>query len=84
MPALKAGHSVVEPGTPNTAKPGTPFSDHTLFYSDTRKMAAACSRSRLNGGMHFNQSVPEGVSLCKTVGNKGVEWAYTLVIAPNI
>ena len=57
-----AGSSSVEPGV-------VPAEDTTLEYPSVEEMAFAGSQSRLNGGMHFDESVPNAKVLCKGIGN---------------
>ena len=75
MAPFQAGSSGVEPGK-------TPAEDTTLTYPSVVELAQACSRSRLDGGMHFDASVSGGQELCRGVGNEGVEWAYGLIPPP--
>lgn len=75
MAPFQAGSSGVEPGK-------TPAEDTTLTYPSVVELAQACSRSRLDGGMHFDASISGGQELCKGVGNEGVEWAYRLIPPP--
>eukprot|EP00977_Amphora_coffeiformis_P003851 scaffold768_cov166-Amphora_coffeaeformis.AAC.9 len=58
---IPAGGSKVEPGK-------VPSAPMTLTYPDIETMAAAGSESRLDGGMHFGESVPAGKELCKGIG----------------
>ncbi|CAB9500033.1 Phosphoesterase PA-phosphatase related [Seminavis robusta] len=56
-----AGSSSVEPGV-------VPAADITLSYSSIEEMATVGSQSRLNGGMHFEASVPAAKALCDDIG----------------
>ena len=67
-----AGSSYVEPGT-------TPATQTDLVYPDVAAMAAACSRSRLDGGLHFTAAVPAGEDLCDGIGDQGFAFATTLI-----
>lgn len=63
--SFEAGESKVEPGI-------TPANDLFLSYSNLRAVRDACGESRLDGGMHFEASVPESYELCAGLGD-GVE-----------
>jgi len=54
---IPQGSSKVEPGI-------TPAEDVTLSYTSLKEIRDACGESRLNGGMHFEDAVPEGYKLC--------------------
>ena len=67
-----AGNSSVEPGL-------TPVESTCLTYPSSIELAKACSQSRLDGGMHFEAAVSNGETLCSSIGDLGVEWAYGLI-----
>lgn len=61
-----AGSSKVESGV-------IPAEDIVLAYPDIGTMATVGSQSRLDGGMHFAESVPAGKDLCKGIGQYEAE-----------
>lgn len=63
---LPAGSSNVEPGL-------VPATELTLVYPNIEAMAEAGSQSRLDGGMHFGDSVPAAQELCTGMGTFGVD-----------
>lgn len=58
---FEAGSSDVEPGI-------VPSETIVLRYESVQAMATAGSQSRLNGGMHFEESVPAARALCADIG----------------
>jgi hypothetical protein len=64
--------SLVEPGS-------TPAEDVTLEYSSWSEISEVCGRSRLDGGMHFDASVPAGAKLCREVGVKTAEAVLKII-----
>ena len=62
---VAAGGSQVEPGV-------VPENDIVLLYATIQDMAAAGSQSRLDGGMHFAESVPAAIELCTGIGSNAV------------
>lgn len=65
------GESKVEPGL-------VPGSCVILQYSTIQEMNAAGSQSRLNGGMHFTASVPNGQDLCFGIGSDAAAGTFDL------
>ena len=60
-------------------EPGVvPAAPLKLEYASVEEMAAAGSQSRLNGGMHFDDSVPAGKALCKGIGNHAAKGSFEL------
>ena len=57
-----AGSSRVEPGR-------VPNEDVVLVYESWSKIAQRCGETRLEGGMHFTASVPDGEDLCEAIGD---------------
>jgi len=57
-----AGSSIKEPGI-------TPASNITIVFTKWSEVETLCGQSRLYGGMHFDQSVPAGHSLCSGLAN---------------
>jgi hypothetical protein len=64
------GSSVQEPGI-------TPATDITLFYPTWTDFEQRCAQSRVNGGVHFQAAVDEGLRLCRPIGDQ----AFTFVQA---
>eukprot|EP00523_Entomoneis_sp_CCMP467_P000236 CAMPEP_0168757914 /NCGR_PEP_ID=MMETSP0724-20121128/21423_1 /TAXON_ID=265536 /ORGANISM="Amphiprora sp., Strain CCMP467" /LENGTH=340 /DNA_ID=CAMNT_0008806761 /DNA_START=55 /DNA_END=1078 /DNA_ORIENTATION=- len=60
----------VPPGGSNVEPNSTPSSEIQLIYPNITAMAYAGSESRLNGGMHFGDSVPGAKKLCQNLGQK--------------
>lgn len=56
-----------------------PASDLTLRYPDIETMAQVGSESRLDGGMHFEESVPGAQWLCSGIGSVTVDYARLLL-----
>ena len=48
----------------------TPSSDITVYYKSFSEISKRCGETRLEGGMHFTNSVPDGESLCSDIGTK--------------
>mmetsp|Transcript_43070 Transcript_43070/g.104244 ORF Transcript_43070/g.104244 Transcript_43070/m.104244 type:complete len:541 (+) Transcript_43070:524-2146(+) len=69
---IPAGSSSVEPGA-------VPETDLDLVYPDIETMADTGSYSRLDGGMHFDDSVPAGQELCSGIGTHAVDFANQLL-----
>jgi len=65
FPPFAEGSSAIEPGL-------VPSSPVMLSYPDVATMATAGSESRLDGGMHFEQSVSAGQVLCSGIGTQAV------------
>ena len=61
VPTFLAGSSKTEPGV-------TPAEDLSVVYPNMKALRDACGNSRLDGGMHFEASVPAGYELCSGVG----------------
>jgi hypothetical protein len=74
FPEIPAGASKVEPGQ-------TPTAPLILSYPTIQDMAYAGGQSRLNGGMHFADSVPAGEELCVNVGAPVATTVLGLVVA---
>lgn len=66
------GSSDVEPGI-------VPANELVLFYPNIDAMADAGSQSRLDGGMHFGESVPAAEELCSGIGDFGVARSFNLL-----
>jgi hypothetical protein len=71
FPTVRAGGSRIEPGV-------VPATDLTLFYPNMETMATAGGNSRLDGGMHFDASVPAAQALCSGIGNDAVTGSFAL------
>lgn len=69
---IPAGSSSVEPGI-------VPQTDLDLVYPDIETMADIGSQSRLDGGMHFDDSVPAARELCTGIGTHSVDFANQLL-----
>mmetsp|Transcript_25218 Transcript_25218/g.69650 ORF Transcript_25218/g.69650 Transcript_25218/m.69650 type:complete len:545 (+) Transcript_25218:109-1743(+) len=72
FPTIPAGSSSVEPGA-------VPETDLDLVYSDIETMADEGNDSRLDGGMHFDDSVPAAQELCSGIGTYAVDFANQLL-----
>lgn len=72
FPAVPVGGSKVEPGT-------VPSSPITLTYASLEQMNEASGQSRIDGGMHFVDSVPAGVELCTGIGKIVAEGNFGLL-----
>ncbi|KAL7571445.1 hypothetical protein ACA910_019202 [Epithemia clementina (nom. ined.)] len=72
FPTVPAGGSKVEPGQ-------VPAVDYTLSYPNGAALALGGSNSRLNGGMHFEQSVAAGKIACTGVGSTAVAQGFELI-----
>lgn len=65
---VAAGASVIEPGvTPAAPVLLGPWNTFTEFE-------AACSESRVLGGVHFRAAVDEGADLCRPIGDRAFEF----------
>lgn len=76
---VAAGSSTVEPGK-------TPETDLVLAFESWDEVVRVCGDSRLDGGMHFSASVPNGEELCAFAGDKAGTYARVLesgVVPPN-
>lgn len=71
FPPFGPGESLVEPGL-------VPAQELQLVYKDVVEMVALGSQSRIDGGMHFEASVPAGRQLCTGIGNAGAKAAISL------
>mmetsp|Transcript_15883 Transcript_15883/g.20735 ORF Transcript_15883/g.20735 Transcript_15883/m.20735 type:complete len:535 (-) Transcript_15883:83-1687(-) len=67
-----SGSSVVEPGV-------VPEFPLTLSYPSISEMARAGSDSRLDGGMHFGESILAAEEVCSGIGTMGVEFVASLI-----
>ena len=56
----------------------TPANDLLLEYYSFSEASQRCAQSRLEGGLHFTQSVPDGQELCKGIGSRIVETVLSL------
>jgi len=74
VPPIKAGESSVEPNI-------TPANDLNLSYRSVTELARTCGRSRLDGGMHFEASVPNAYNLCEGIGTNAADVAFSLLNA---
>lgn len=68
---VDVGESVVEPGA-------VPSSCITLQYPSIEQMNIAGSQSRLNGGVHFDDSVSGALALCAGIGNHAAAGTFEL------
>jgi len=66
------GSSTVEPGA-------QPAQDVVLSWANMTQLSDECSRSRLDGGMHFTASVPAAEALCEGIGDAGFAFATDLI-----
>ena len=57
----------------------TPSENLLYFYSSFSQISQRCGDSRVEGGMHFSESVPAGRDLCQNIGAKAVEYVEKLV-----
>ena len=63
--------SIIEPlSTPNESL--------TYFYSSFSQINQRCGDSRIEGGMHFSQSVPAGRQLCNSIGQDVSQFVQTI------
>ena len=46
----------------------TPSEDISVFYKSWSEIGQRCGETRLEGGMHFTDSVPNGAILCQNIG----------------
>lgn len=69
---VEIGTSKVEPGS----VPSTPI---VLSYSNLSAMAIAGSQSRINGGMHFEDSVPAAQEVCSGIGSIAASGMLALI-----
>lgn len=77
FPEFAPGSSKVEPGV-------VPAQSITLQYGSIEEMAAVGSQSRLNGGMHFEDSVPAAKALCQGIGNIAAKGTFDLYKESNV
>mmetsp|Transcript_1966 Transcript_1966/g.3058 ORF Transcript_1966/g.3058 Transcript_1966/m.3058 type:complete len:134 (+) Transcript_1966:252-653(+) len=56
-----------------------PSQDINLTYSSWTEMAQKCGESRLDGGMHFTDAVPDGEEVCGSIGLTVVDYFRDLV-----
>ena len=56
-----------------------PAEDLLLAYPDIETAMEVGSQSRLDGGMHFEESVPAAQELCSTIGGSTVDYALSLL-----
>ena len=66
-----AGSSKIAPGF-------TPASDINMKLNNMQELRDKCGKSRLDGGMHFTQSVPAGYKLCEGVGTAAFDYSKEL------
>jgi hypothetical protein len=71
LPTFAAGSSRTEPGV-------TPAQDITKVLHGMQELRDICGQSRLDGGMHFTQSVTASYGLCNGVGIAAADYAYAL------
>lgn len=57
----------------------TPSLSYTVFYSSWKDLFDRCGDSRLDGGMHFTQSVSAGRQLCTDIGTRVSQTIKNLV-----
>mmetsp|Transcript_27224 Transcript_27224/g.55708 ORF Transcript_27224/g.55708 Transcript_27224/m.55708 type:complete len:601 (-) Transcript_27224:126-1928(-) len=67
-----AGSSRTEPGV-------TPAADLTLVEPNLTSLRDSCGESRLDGGMHFSQSIAATYELCEGIGTQGADYAMDLL-----
>ncbi len=53
--------------------------DVQLTWANMTQLSDDCSRSRLDGGMHFTASVPAAEALCEGIGDAGFAFASLLI-----
>ena len=58
----------------------TPSEDISVGYKSFSEVSKRCGETRLEGGMHFTDSVPNGAQLCRDIGT---EVAQKLVMIAN-
>lgn len=71
-PPFVQGSSKSEPGV-------TPASDITLMYPTMTALRDACGQTRLDGGMHFTDSVARSYELCDGIGDVGATYSMELM-----
>lgn len=71
-PPFVKGSSKMEPGL-------TPSEDLTLVASSITEFRDFCGESRLDGGMHFSKSVPDGYDLCDGIGTTVAGYSLDLL-----
>lgn len=62
--------SLVLPENGSIVEPGLPNGNIVLNYDRFSEISEDCGQSRLDGGMHFTASVPDGASLCAPLAEK--------------
>ena len=70
-PTFPAGSSRTEPGV-------TPAHDISKVLQGMQELRDICGQSRLDGGMHFTESVTASYELCNGVGTAAADYAYAL------
>lgn len=71
FPTVNPGDSIVEPGI-------TPSSPVTLTYPNVAAMNVVGSDSRLDGGMHFEESVPAAKDVCSGIAGYAITGSFNL------
>ena len=67
--------AVFYPAGSSRTNPGTfPKNDTWLSYATLEEVRTTCGQSRLDGGMHFDASVPASYELCKDIGRAAVDY----------
>jgi len=64
--------SLTEPGK-------SPSKDLDLVAMSLTEMRNQCGESRLNGGMHFERSVPDSYHICEGIGTQAASYALDLL-----
>jgi hypothetical protein len=70
--SFKKYSSIIEPNF-------SPPEDISVVFDNLLTFRDACGESRLNGGMHFTTSVPDGYQLCEGMGEIGNEYTKHLL-----
>lgn len=71
LPPFAVGSSKTEPGV-------TPSEEINVVLPNMLALRDACGTSRLDGGMHFEASVPASYELCAGVGIQAAEYVASL------
>ena len=56
----------------------TPSEDITVNYHSFSEIGTRCAQTRLEGGMHFTASVPDGIILCQDIGIRVAQHVQSL------
>ena len=76
FPTFIAGSSKTEPGI-------TPAQDLDIVVNGMNELRLQCGESRLDGGMHFAESVQNSYTLCNGVGIAAADFAFSVSDSGN-